>query len=97
MIVSFKDQSTQDIFDGLESRTARKRLPLKLWKTAQRKLDQLDSIINLEELNVPPGNKLEKLRSDRKDEYSIRINKQFRICFHWSLDGPVDVEIIDYH
>lgn len=97
MIVSFEDQATSDIFNGIESKAARKRLPMELWKSASRKLDQLDSIIALEELKVPPGNRLEKLRGDRDDQMSIRINDQYRICFTWSEAGAVNVEIIDYH
>lgn len=97
MIISFEDQATSDIFNGIESKSARKRLPMELWKSASRKLDQLDSIIALEELKVPPGNRLEKLRGSREDQMSIRINDQYRICFTWSEAGAVNVEIIDYH
>ncbi|MDP1784408.1 MAG: type II toxin-antitoxin system RelE/ParE family toxin [Sulfuricurvum sp.] len=97
MIISFADQATSDIFNGIESKQARKRLPMELWKSANRKLDQLDSIIVLEELKVPPGNRLEKLRGSREDQMSIRINDQYRICFTWSEAGAVNVEIIDYH
>ena len=97
MIISFADQATSDIFNGIESKQARKRLPLELWKSANRKLDQLDSIVVLEELKVPPGNRLEKLRGSREDQMSIRINDQYRICFTWGEAGAVNVEIIDYH
>jgi proteic killer suppression protein len=64
---------------------------------AQRKLDQLDSVERLDELRVPPGNRLEALGADRKGQYSVRINDQFRICFRWSDEGPMSVEITDYH
>lgn len=97
MIVSFKDQPTEDIFDGKQSKQALKRLPYGLWKIALRKLDQIDSVVALQELKVPPGNHLEPLLGDRLGEYSIRINQQYRICFRWSHDGAEDVEIIDYH
>jgi proteic killer suppression protein len=97
MIVSFKDQVTEDIFDGRRSKAARKRLPEHLWRIAQRKLDQLDAVFSIEELRIPPGNRLEKLGGDRQDTYSIRINDQFRICFHWEEAGPANVEIINYH
>jgi proteic killer suppression protein len=97
MIVSFSDQETEDIFNGIQSKGARKRLPLQLWKIAQRKLDQLDVVVGVEELRIPPGNRLEKLRGDRDGSYSIRINDQFRICFDWEESGPANVEIIDYH
>ena len=97
MIVSFKNQATEDIFNGKSSKSARKLCPQSLWKVATRKLDQLDSVLNIEELKVPPGNRLESLSGDRKGEFSIRINNQYRICFKWSESGPFDVEITDYH
>jgi len=81
MIESFKDQASEDIFNGINSRAARKACPQTLWKMAARKLDQLDSVQSLEELKVPPGNRLERLTGDRKGEFSIRINQQYRICF----------------
>jgi len=76
MIHSFKNQGSEDIFNGKNSKIARKICPKKLWKIASRKLDQLDSIIDLNELKIPPGNKFEALSGDRKGEYSIRINDQ---------------------
>ena len=85
------------MFNGKNSRAARRTCPEKLWKTAARKLDLLDSVAALEDLRVPPANRLEKLSSDRKGEYSIRINDQYRICFVWSAAGPDQVEIVDYH
>jgi proteic killer suppression protein len=97
MIVSFKNSATEDIFDGVNSKVARKALPETLWRGASRKLDQLDSVQSLEEMAVPPGNQFESLTGDRKDQYSIRINKQYRICFMWGSSGPYDVEITDYH
>jgi len=66
-------------------------------KFASRKLDQLDSIINLQELKIPPGNQLEQLIGDRRGQYSIRINDKYRICFIWTESGPDLAEIIDYH
>ena len=71
--------------------------PKSLWKTATRKLDQLDSVLTLAELRTPPGNRLESLSGQRKGQLSIRINDQFRICFRWEENGPADVEITDYH
>jgi len=68
-----------------------------LWRVAARKLDQLDSVLSLDELKIPPGNRLEIFSGDRKDEYSIRINEQYRICFMWGETGPFNVEITDYH
>jgi len=97
MIVSFKDKATEDIFNGISSRIARKACPQAIWRVATRKLDQLDSVESLDELKVPPGNRLEPLSGNRKGQYSIRINDQFRICFQWSETGPNEVEITDYH
>ena len=97
MIVSFKNQATEDIFNGKSSKLARNLLPQSLWRVACRKLDQLDSVLFLEELMIPPGNYLESLSGDRKGEFSIRINDQYRVCFKWSDSGPQDVEITDYH
>ena len=97
MIASFKGQGAEDIFNGVNSRAARKACPKTLWRIASRKLDQLDSVHALDELKVPPGNRLERLSGDRKGEYSIRINEQYRICFGWEDPGPVDVEVTDYH
>jgi len=62
-----------------------------------RKLDQLDSVASLDELRIPPGNRLESLVGDRQGQYSIRINDQYRICFIWTEIGPDEVEILDYH
>ena len=97
MIVSFKDSATEDIFNGINSKAARKTCPQTLWRITARKLDQLDSVKLLEELKVPPGNRLESLSGDRKTEYSIRINEQYRICFKWDESGPFNVEVTDYH
>jgi proteic killer suppression protein len=97
MMVSFKNQATEDIFNGKNTKNARKLCPQSLWRVSARKLDQLDSVVKLEELKVPPGNRLESLSGNRKEEYSIRINDQYRVCFKWSESGPFNVEITDYH
>jgi len=97
MIVSFMDKATEDIFNGKTSRIARKACPQSIWRVAGRKLDQLDSVVSLDELKIPPGNRLERLSGNRKGQYSIRINDQFRIYFRWSEPGPEKVEISDYH
>lgn len=97
MIVSFKDRATEDIFDSKDSKAARKLCPPNLWSTARRKLDQLNAVTSLEELTIPPGNRLEALKGDRKGQYSIRINQQYRICFTWIQQGASEVEIVDYH
>ncbi len=97
MIASFKDEGTDDIFNGKNTKEARKSCPVSLWKIATRKLDQLDSVTTLDELRVPPGNRLEILGGDRAGWHSIRINDQYRICFMWYESGPEQVEIVDYH
>ncbi len=97
MIVSFKDEGTQDIFNGERTKAARKACPESLWRVAFRKLDKLDSVRSLNELRIPPGNQFEALSGDRKGQYSIRINRQYRICFEWTRSGPDAVEIVDYH
>jgi len=97
MIVSFKDQATEDIFNGVNSKAARKACPQTLLRITTRKLDLLDSVQQLDELKVPPGNRLEKLSGNRRTEHSIRINEQYRICFMWGDVGPMNVEVTDYH
>ena len=97
MIQSFKDAGTQDIFNGENTKDARKTCPMSLWKLAARKLDQLDSVTALHELKIPPGNQLELLLGDRQGMHSLRINEKYRVCFYWTELGPEQVEIIDYH
>lgn len=97
MIKSFVTAGTQDIFNGRNTKDARKACPRNLWRVAARKLEQLDSIGLLDELRIPPGNRLEALTRDRKGQFSIRINDQYRVCFLWIEDGPDAVEIVDYH
>ncbi|MEA3437911.1 MAG: type II toxin-antitoxin system RelE/ParE family toxin [Thermodesulfobacteriota bacterium] len=97
MIQSFRNKGTEDIFNGKNTKNARKICPRSLWKIASRKLDQIDSVQFLEELRIPPGNNLEALSRNRIGENSIRINDQYRICFKWTTNGPDRVEIADYH
>ena len=97
MIQSFKHEAAEAVFNGKSTKAARKICPERLWKIAGRKLEQLDSAAVLEDLRVPPGNRLEMLAGDRQGQYSIRINDQYRICFRWTDGGPADVEITDYH
>ena len=97
MIRSFRNTGTEDIFNGANTRAARQTCPESLWKVAFRKLDQLDSVASMADLRVPPGNQLEPLTGDRKEQFSIRINRQYRICFFWTEFGPDQVEIVDYH
>lgn len=97
VILSFKDPGTKDVFEGDVTKAARKSCPENLWRTAARKLELLDSVISVQELRIPPGNRLETLSGNRKGQHSIRINDQFRICFQWTSQGPAEVEIVDYH
>jgi proteic killer suppression protein len=97
MIQSFKDEGTQDIFNGLKTKAARSICPESLWKIAAGKLDLLDSTETLSDLRIPPGNRLEQLTGDRKGQHSIRVNDRYRICFSWTINGPDQVTIVDYH
>jgi toxin HigB-1 len=97
VIRSFRDQGTEDIFDGVDTSLARRACPRALWPVARRKLDQLNRVRDLAELAVPPGNRLERLRGRRKGQHSIRINEQYRICFHWEKGHADNVEVTDYH
>lgn len=97
MLVSCRDQGTQDLYDRRDTRHARKVCPASLWRVARRKLDQLNAAVSLESLGIPPGNRFESLKGERKGQYSIRINQQYRVCFAWTPQGPTDVEVVDYH
>lgn len=97
MIISFWNASTEAIFNGESTKGARKPLPVELWKVARRKLDQINHVSRLDQLSVPPGNRLEALKGDRSGQHSIRINDQYRVCFRWKEAGAEDVEITDYH
>lgn len=97
MIQTFKNQATEDLFNGKTTKAALRLIPRNLWDIASRKIDQLDSVVSLNELRVPPGNHFEALRGDRKGQHSIRINEQYRICFKWTESGPINVEITEYH
>jgi proteic killer suppression protein len=93
MIRSFRDRITEAVFNdeipkGFQEDIAR---------VARRKLGYLHAAAKLDDLRVPPGNRLEALKGNRKGQHSIRINDQFRVCFVWTGDGPKDVEITDYH
>lgn len=93
MIKSFADVETEKLFGGIASR----RLPNDIQRVARRKLLQLDAADRLDIMRLPPGNRLEALRGNRKGQYSIRINDQWRICFSWLEQDAYAVEIIDYH
>jgi toxin HigB-1 len=93
MIKSFRDRATEAVFNG----ESPKGFLADLVKVARRKLGYLDAAADLRDLRVPPGNHLEALSDDRKGQHSIRINDQFRICFRWTPEGPINVEFTDYH
>ena len=92
MIKSFKSKDTARLFNRLSSRRWRD-----IAGTARRKLEMLNAAKSLAELRVPPGNRLAALKGDRRGQYSIRINDQWRICFVWRGGDAYDVEIVDYH
>jgi proteic killer suppression protein len=97
VIRSFSDGATEDLFNGIDSRRARRACPKQLWPVARRKLTQLNRVRPLAELRVPPGNRLERLAGDREGQHSIRINEQYRVCFRWEDGYADDVEVTDYH
>ena len=97
MIQTFANRGTEDVFNGVDSRAARKVCPVALWPVAVRKLDLSAATVTLESLRIPPGNMLERLRGDRRGQHSIRVNGQYRICFNWTSEGLHAVEIVDYH
>jgi proteic killer suppression protein len=92
MIRRFADKDTEALFHG-----ERVRKFVNIEKAARRKLEALDAAINIEDLRVPPGNRLEALKGDRKGQHSIRINDQFRVCFRWLNGHAYEVAITDYH
>ena len=93
MLQSFGDKDTERVWRRQRSR----RLDPTTQRAALRKLLILDAADQITDLRVPPGNRLEKLKGDRTNTYSIRINDQWRICFRWTTAGPDDIEIVDYH
>ena len=93
MIVGFGDRETERVWNGRRSG----KLPGDIQDTALRKLRMLDAADRLDDLRVPPGNRLEALRGSRAGQHSIRINDQWRICFRWGQGGAWDVQIVDYH
>lgn len=93
MITSFASEETRLIFQGTRS----KKLPFEIQNTARRKLKYIDAAKNLGDLRAPPGNHLEALKGQRRGQYSIRINDQWRICFCWEKSNALAVEIVDYH
>ncbi len=96
-LTSFKDQGTEDVNYGKKTKKSLKLLPQELHKKAQIKLARLGAVSSLNDLKEIRGNRFEILKGDRKGQYSIRINDQYRICFNWVHDNAEKVEIIDYH
>jgi len=96
LIISFGNKATADLFNGIDSRESRK-ISSEITKTALKKLDILNAAEQLDELKVPPGNRLEALKGNFQGYYSIRINLQWRIIFQWDNGNVSQVEIIDYH
>ncbi len=92
MIRSFRDKDTEKLFRLIPVRKF-----AAIERSALRKLVQLDLAVSIGDLRSPPGNRLEALKGDRIDQWSIRINDQYRICFRWTNEGPEEVEIVDYH
>jgi proteic killer suppression protein len=92
VIKSFAERRTRELFE-----TGGSRRWNSIARVAVRKLVQVDSATTLDELNAPPGNRLEALKGDRRGQHSIRISDQWRVCFRWEDDGAYDVEIVDYH
>ena len=93
MIISFKDKHTENLYKGYFE----KKYPAKILETARRKLRHIEAATSLNDLKVPPGNQLKKLKVERAGKYSIRINKKWRICFRWKNNNAYEVEITDYH
>ena len=93
MIKSFGDKETEKIWNGVRS----KKLPNEIQQIGRRKLRMLNNSQDLQDLRIPPSNRLEKLSGDLKDFYSIRINSQWRIIFHWDSGNAFEVKIVDYH
>ena len=93
MILSFADKETERIWDGVVSR----RLPIAIQSIARRKVRMINNARRLDDLRIPPANRLEALKGDMKGQHSIRINDQWRICFRWGNAGVTDVRIVHYH
>ncbi|KKQ80454.1 MAG: Plasmid maintenance system killer [Parcubacteria group bacterium GW2011_GWC2_38_7] len=93
MIISFKSKETAKVFSGVYTL----KLPINIQRIALRKLYMLDAVVNINELMIPPANRLEKLRGKNKHSYSIRINNQWRLCFVWKDGNAHEVIITDYH
>jgi toxin HigB-1 len=92
MIRSFKNRETEELWNGESAGRFGD-----VERRAVKKLDMLNSAASLDDLRVPPGNRLEALKGDRQGQHSIRVNDQWRLCFVWTAEGPAEVELVDYH
>jgi len=93
VISSWKDEEAKKVFLGIYS----KRLPHEIQRNARKKLIMIDSSVDINDLRIPPSNRLHKLTGDRKEQYSVSINNQWRICFNWENNNAFNLEICDYH
>jgi toxin HigB-1 len=96
VIRSLADETTRDIWDGVNSRAAR-RIPHELWPAIRRKLDQIDAVAKLDDLRIPPGNRLHALVGDLAGYHAIRVNDQYRLAFRFEGNDAFDVRCTDYH
>lgn len=92
MIKTFKCKETEKLFNDFDIKRFRS-----ISRAARIKLEVLNAAVSLSSLRIPPGNRLDQLKGDRKGQYSIRINDQWRICFSWENEHAIDVEVVDYH
>lgn len=97
MIRSFENRGTEDVFNGRDTKGARRICPVVLWPRARRRLSQLEYAASLDDLALPSSNRLHSLKGDRKGQHSISINTVYRVGFRWTPAGPEQVEILDYH
>jgi proteic killer suppression protein len=97
VIQGFADQGTEDIWNGDDTKAARKTCPKALWPVAARKLDMLNAAHQEKDLQIPPGNRFERLKGKLSGKCSIRINEQYRVLFRWEAGNATEVEITDYH
>lgn len=93
MIKSFRDKEAERVWNGQVSR----KLPRSIQEVVRRKLRMLNNAAALEDLRIPPANRLEALKGTRRGQHSVRVNQQWRVCFRWSGGNALDVEIVDYH
>ena len=96
MIRNFKSKTAQDIYDGIRSRDARK-VSMELHAKIQRLFDQLNAVVHIETLRVPPSNRLEKLKGSLNGYWSLRVNKQWRVIFQWKAGEVFNIDVVDYH